>query len=138
MIDLHNFLFALTFACRVFFDFPPFPILTSPITMLLLRQGLMRLDTELLEPLVEALLHFSVQCIRLLVRHKAVWRDNIDRERGRRRHWATFSARVEIPTILGPERGLEMLTAVQWRQKLGLMDFRSDRASFARGCCQAK
>ena len=37
-----------------------------------------------------------------------------------------ISARVEIPTTLGPERGLEMLTAVQWRQKLGLMDFRSD------------
>ena len=35
-------------------------------------------------------------------------------------------ARVEIPTILGPERGLEMLTAVQWRQKLGLTDFRCE------------
>ena len=42
------------------------------------------------------------------------------------RRWATFSARVEIPPILGPERGLEMLTAVQWRPKLGLTEFRSD------------
>ena len=46
-------------------------------------------------------------------------------------------ARVEIPTILGPERGLEMLTAVQWRQKLGLTDFRCDHV-FERGCCQSK
>ena len=52
--------------------------------------------------------------------------DDIDWECGRRRQWATFSARVKIPTISGPEQGLEMLTAVQWRQKLGLTDFRSD------------
>ena len=52
--------------------------------------------------------------------------DDIDWECGGRRQWATLSARVEIPTILGPERGLEVLTAVQWRQKLGLQDFRSD------------
>ena len=37
-----------------------------------------------------------------------------------------FSARVEIPTIIGLERGLEMLTAVQGRQRLGLTDFRGD------------
>ena len=61
-------------------------------------------------------------------------RDDIDWECKGRRQWATFSARVEIPTILRPERGLEMLTAVQWRQKLGLTDSRSDHV-FARGCC---
>ena len=58
--------------------------------------------------------------------------DDIDWECGGRRQWATFSARVEIPTIIGPERRLEMLTAVQWRQKLGFTDFRSDHV-FLRG-----
>ena len=29
-----------------------------------------------------------------------------------------------VATVLVPERGLEMLTAGQWRQKLGLVDFR--------------
>ena len=51
--------------------------------------------------------------------------DDIDRKWGGRRQETSFSAcaRDEVSTKLEPERGLETLTAGQWRQKLGLVDF---------------
>ena len=48
--------------------------------------------------------------------------DDIDRKWGGRRHWAVFSARDKVSNLTWARR------AGQWRQKLGLVDFRDDRA----------
>ena len=64
------------------------------------------------------------------VREGSALRQAAGERGGRRRRQRSdfFGQSRDSNHIRTGERGLEILTAVQWRQKLGLMDFRSDRA----------